>query len=812
MRKLITVCVVLLIVFLPVRSSSDWDHRIIEEGIGEGQWNSIAVDQNDIPCISYYSYGGEFDLKYSYWNGSDWIYTIVDSTGVVGKYSSLVFDSNNYPSISYYDDTNDDLKYAKWTGSNWNIEPVDSTDSVGEHTSMDLDSNGYPHISYHDDTNDALKYARWNGSDWEIETIEPNVTLSSLCVDSNDRAHITYEYGGVLTYAKWTGSEWNKTMVSDPSDAIAARTSLALNSNDHPHITYRLLFSWGLKYVFWDGSSWNASEPDFFSIGYDSSICLDNNDSPHTTCYDSTPDGLRYVNWTGAFWTSQIVHISNDVGFGASIDVDSNGDPHIIHYNGNTLEMEYVYGTGIAQLYCTGETGYISDGVEPDTALQGETFTFRVKYVDTDNDSPFVVPKVHILRSGVEIAESPFTMSEADPSDTTYSDGKLYTADVSLGTYAGTDYGYYFLTNDSNGNTVHTSIIEGPNVQCYISGSVTLDGEPLPGIFIELEQLKNYFTWIATTTSDDSGNYSFSDLSANETYKVIPADSDYYFSPSDHYYSKIDQSDNAADFTSSIKKWYIRGNIEYNASNPIEGVQVNLSGDSTGSTLTDASGNFEFNNLITGCSFVVTPVKDGHIFNPTETSYSNLRENVAVCDFRGYKVWSMGGFVTDGEKPIEGVLITIDGAASGTTTTDSNGEYQFDDLKDGFHYTLVASHNRYEFAPSIRDYYPLTDDITDAHFTGTLVFPNTLRNVKVFPNPVIQSESNEVIFQDLMENCTISLYTVAGDHLVTMDNESIDHTWKVENTRNEKLATGIYIYIIIDEDGEQCSGKLAVIR
>lgn len=44
---------------------------------------------------------------------SEWSIEIVDSVGDVGKYNSIAIDSNNRPRISYFDDTNDDLKYVR---------------------------------------------------------------------------------------------------------------------------------------------------------------------------------------------------------------------------------------------------------------------------------------------------------------------------------------------------------------------------------------------------------------------------------------------------------------------------------------------------------------------------------------------------------------------------------------------------------------------------------------------------------------------------------------------------------------------------
>ncbi|MCG2726059.1 MAG: hypothetical protein L6420_07365, partial [Elusimicrobia bacterium] len=96
----------------------------------------------------------------------------------------------------------------------------------------------------------------------------------------------------------------------------------------------------------------------------------------------------------------------------------------------------------------TGESNYITDGIEPGVAHTGSTFIFRIKYTDSDNDAPAsLYPKVHIKKGGAEISGSPFAMTETDAGDTTYTDGKLYTYSKIL-TSIGTDYTYYFEAQD----------------------------------------------------------------------------------------------------------------------------------------------------------------------------------------------------------------------------------------------------------------------------------------------------------------------------------------------------------------------------
>ena len=115
----------------------------------------------------------------------------------------------------------------------------------------------------------------------------------------------------------------------------------------------------------------------------------------------------------------------------------------------------------------TGEANYTSDGVHPETGNTSTNFVYRVRYTDEDNDAPASgYPKVYIKKGGTDISGSPFTMSEVDPGDTTYSDGKLYTYSKS-GLATGTDYTYSFEAKDINSADATgdpTNPIDAPDV------------------------------------------------------------------------------------------------------------------------------------------------------------------------------------------------------------------------------------------------------------------------------------------------------------------------------------------------------------
>jgi len=126
--------------------------------------------------------------------------------------------------------------------------------------------------------------------------------------------------------------------------------------------------------------------------------------------------------------------------------------PEWLFYAQNTftyLGAHTMTGGSAPTLAWTGEAGYVSDGVEPNSGDYPVTAVYRVTYTDADNDAPRVgYPVVHILKSGIEIAGSPFAMARVDAGDTTYTDGKVYGYSKALkpGTYS-----YSFEAEDFGG-------------------------------------------------------------------------------------------------------------------------------------------------------------------------------------------------------------------------------------------------------------------------------------------------------------------------------------------------------------------------
>jgi hypothetical protein len=67
-------------------------------------------------------------------------------------------------------------------------------------------------------------------------------------------------------------------------------------------------------------------------------------------------------------------------------------------------------------------------------------------------------------------------------------------------------------------------------------------------------------------------------------------------------------------------------------------------------------------------------------------------------------------------------------------------------------------------------------------------------------------------FDQLTENSVIKIFTVAGHHLRTLTAPSGNTTWDLKNSSGDRVASGLYLYHITNNQGQERRGKLALIR
>jgi hypothetical protein len=139
----------------------------------------------------------------------------------------------------------------------------------------------------------------------------------------------------------------------------------------------------------------------------------------------------------------------------------------------------------------TGESGYETDGVDPNSGPLGTNFTYKVKYSDKDGDPP--QPTDDMVRTWIHkpcgdlIAGNPYIMSwerwVGDPDN--YTQGAIYNVTVQLSP-AGNDYAYNFSAFDgvymATGEPTF-ACSDGPNVTSTGNNPPVLSWTGIPGPF-----------------------------------------------------------------------------------------------------------------------------------------------------------------------------------------------------------------------------------------------------------------------------------------------------------------------------------------
>ncbi len=177
-----------------------WYVQTVDHRPGTGAWNSLALDRENRPQISY-SIATGF-LGFAYLGQSNWEHSLADLQSVKVKRSfigdsSLAIGADGEPRIAYLNATAKTLSYAWREGMIWHQETVDSLAAMGadsNQVSMKLDRNGRPHVVYYDAGLGTLKYATRDKQEWHTETIDEGNAgqYASLCLDENDQPYVSY--------------------------------------------------------------------------------------------------------------------------------------------------------------------------------------------------------------------------------------------------------------------------------------------------------------------------------------------------------------------------------------------------------------------------------------------------------------------------------------------------------------------------------------------------------------------------------------------------------------------------------------------
>lgn len=99
-----------------------------------------------------------------------------------------------------------------------------------------------------------------------------------------------------------------------------------------------------------------------------------------------------------------------------------------------------------------------------------------------------------------------------------------------------------------------------------------------------------------------------------------------------------------------------------------------------------------------------------------------------------------------------------------------------------------------------------------AEQTFTLFAPSAA-DVRVFPNPWrADRPTSEIHFNGLPSNSTLKIFTISGQWVRTLSVTAGSASWDLKNDRGDMVASGLYIYVAMDNAGSKVRGKLAIVH
>ena len=494
---------------------------------------------------------------------------------------------------------------------------------------------------------------------------------------------------------------------------------------------------------------------DASGVAYVTGETLDHTtDYPTTTgAFDTTPNGnfdvfVTKLNAAGSALAYSTFLGGSNYDYGYGIAVDTSGSTYVTGYTvsadypttGGAYDMGHngasdvfvtkLNAAGSALAYSTFLGGSASDygnGIAVDASgnayVTGETFDDTTNYPTTggafdtshNGGSDVFVTKLHAL--GTALIYSTFL------GGSNIDRGNGIAVDASGSAYV-------------TGNTFDTLTDYPTTVGAY---NVSPNGS-YDAFVTKLNPIGNALTYSTFLGGNDADfGYGIAiDASGNTYVTGIAHDNtatDYPTTP-DAFQTQNNGGDDA--FVSKLGDYSISGRTVNTIGDPLVSMAIGLSGDGDGFVLTDQEGYFAFTDTVANGTYLTAALHDGFNFNPSNYEINTLNRNKRVT-FIGRLVGAgptvafadLGGGVTSTAGNI-GLpfttlrLIDVYGNIR-TTTTDSNGNYRFDEVRTGAAYVVTASREGFDITPGAAHINFFDEDL-NLNFTARPSSPRPVRD------------------------------------------------------------------------------------
>jgi hypothetical protein len=296
-----------------------WSVEIVDSIGDAGSECSIALDSHDRPHISYQQQYLDYywSLKYATLTDTGWAKTMIatshdSSWAEIGEYNSIAINNDDYPCISYTQKYPNHIAYTFKDVNGWHFLDVGEV-YQSYYTKLRLENNEIPIIGYHrlgTQNEDILEIAILNPADsrWNVITLPDTVNridyghMVGFDIDSQNNAYYAYlNADDDLQLAVYDGQNWNiETILIYPYFGGRPAFSLKMDHSDRPCL---VTFQGEIYFYRKINGQWESSMvDDGVSPGWYCSMAFDSDDYPRIAAYARTLNYTRDALFYYRYW------------------------------------------------------------------------------------------------------------------------------------------------------------------------------------------------------------------------------------------------------------------------------------------------------------------------------------------------------------------------------------------------------------------------------------------------------------------------------------------------------------------------------
>ncbi|WP_369013849.1 T9SS-translocated chitinase ChiA [Flavobacterium anhuiense] len=326
-----------------------------------------------------------------------------------------------------------------------------------------------------------------------------------------------------------------------------------------------------------------------------------------------------------------------------------------------------------------------------------------------------------------------------------------------------------------------------------ISGSVKNGSALVTNVTVELRNASNA---VIQTVVSATGNFAFNNLTSGQNYSLTAAKASYTFVPV--FLNNVTVNQTGVIINGTQPTYTVSGTV-LDGTTGVSGVTISaVSGSTTLTAVSNASGAYSVAGLTAGLNFTVTATKSGFSYTPASTVYNAIDANKTLNFTQGAAVvtYTVSGTVLNGTAPVSGVTVTASSTAGNVTaTTNASGAYSLT-LASGGNYTVTAALTGQTFTPASTVYSNLnankTLNFTQDVATTTSKISGTVKNGTI---PVAGAKVELVLpWTDNNHNWKSVLATTDAQGKYSFDNSFIDGYTQVLSLKLNSWQNGEVAY------------------